>query len=519
MLQRLGIFRLSIHRQFILNMKIVVLFINIVFLIGWGTISAQAATPSSGELEQLRLTLTVGLDTFWVVFTSCLVFFMNAGFALLVAGFCRQSSVVGLLAQNFLVFALSSLIFWAFGFGLMFGDGTPLLGLQGFFLQGADNSLQSGLPYVGIYSSLNWARIPLLTKFFFQLALSAIAATLVLGAVAERIKFLAFLLFSLWLVGLVYPLTGHWIWGGGWLAQLGFEDFAGATVIHSVGGWAALVGTCLIGPRLGKYRGGRSLALPGHSLPLASLGGWILWLGGLGLNAGSTMNLNPLIVSHILSATNLAAAAGALSATFVCWLYWNKPDLTLTLNGFLGGIVAISGVSRFVTLEWAVVVGLIAGAIVIYFIELLDRLGIDDPAGAIPVHLVCGLWGTLAVALCALGANEPLNAQYILYEVGPPRGLLLGGGGAALQQTIVQLLGIMAVSWIVVSLSWLGWILIRGLVGLRVSIETELTGLDINEQGMHAYSGFQQQRSNSSQKTESRELRKETLSKNGSFIE
>jgi Amt family ammonium transporter len=294
---------------------------------------ALGQSLSSFNVIQVQQTLQVSLNTTWVIFAGCLVFIMMAGFALLAAGFCRQKNVVNLLAENLLAFAITTIVFWAIGFGLMFGDGTSLFGINGFFLGGSDTSPNSGSDYEGVFHALSWANIPLQAKFFFQLMLAGIPLSIVAGAVAERIQFLAFLCFSVLLVGFIYPIAGHWIWGDGWLAQLGFWDFAGATVVHSVGGWAAFVGAVLLGPRLGKYKGGESFALPGHNLPLATLGCLMIWLGWFGFNGGATLSASPLVITHILLVTNLAAATGGITAILVAWFYFGKPDLSVMLNG------------------------------------------------------------------------------------------------------------------------------------------------------------------------------------------
>lgn len=292
---------------------------------------APAEGPSTAELK-------VGLDTIWVMIAGMLVFFMNAGFCMLETGFCRQKNAVNVLSKNLIVFALSTIAFWIIGFGLMFSDGNGFLGTSGgWFLSGADNSPATGDAYQGIFGSLNWTGVPLLAKFFFQLVFAGTAATIVSGAVAERIKFVDFLIFSLLLVGIAYPITGHWIWGGGWLADMGFFDFAGSTVVHSVGGWAALMGAAFLGPRLGKYQDGQVTALPGHNMSIATLGCLILWLGWFGFNPGSTMAADPNAIAHIAITTNTAGAFGGLAATITAWLYLGKPDLSMIINGILAG--------------------------------------------------------------------------------------------------------------------------------------------------------------------------------------
>lgn len=438
-------------------------------------VTTTALTPES---------LQVALDTLWVLVAGFLVFFMNAGFCMLETGFCRSKNAVNLLAKNLIVFGLSTLAFWVLGFGLMFGDGTGVFGYSGFFLSGADNSPATGADYQGVYSSLDWAGVPLKAKFFFQLAFAGTAATIVSGAVAERIKFLAFFVFSLLLVGISYPITGHWIWGGGFLSDLGFYDFAGSTVVHSVGGWAALIGAILLGPRLGRYQQ-RPIAMPGHNLSISALGCLILWLGWFGFNPGSTMAADPYAISHIVVTTNLAGAMGALAATVTSWLYLSKPDLSMIINGVLAGLVGITASCAYVNLGSAALIGLLAGVLVVFSVTFVDRLKIDDPVGAISVHLVCGVWGTLAVGLFSVG---PDVFSWYNSENGPSAGLLMGGG---LNQILIQLLGIVAVAAFTVLFSLVSWLIIKASIGIRVSATEEQTGLDLGEHAMEAYPEFE----------------------------
>lgn len=452
-------------------------------VLGWtNTAAAQSTSPS---LPEAALQLKVMLDTLWVVITALLVFFMNAGFAMLETGLCRQKSAVNVLAKNLIGFALATIAFWMLGFGLMFGDGTPFLGTNGWLLQGLDNSPAIATNYRGIFSALSWAAVPLNAKFFFHLALASISATIVSGAIAERVKFIAFLTFSLLLVGFCYPVTGHWIWGGGWLAMAGFWDFAGATAVHSVGGWAALTGTVILGPRLGHYRdGGQTIAMPGHNMAIATLGCFILWLGWFGFNSGATLAADPGAITHIILTTNTGAAFGGTAATATAWLYLGKPDLSVMINGILGGLVGITASCAFVSLSSAAVIGAIAGILVVFAVTFFDQLRIDDPVGAISVHLVCGIWGTLSVGLFAVGPD--VYAWYPA-ERGPAMGLLLGGGLAALSS---QILGILAVAGFTVLFSTSIWLVLQATLGIRVSPEAEVAGLGIAEHGMEAYSGF-----------------------------
>ena len=442
-----------------------------------------AALAQTGSSVSQAADLQIALDTIWVLVAGFLVFFMNAGFCMLETGFCRSKNAVNLLAKNLIVFGLSTTAFWLIGFGIMFGEGTPFLGYSGFLLRGIDNSPATGDAYVGVYSSLSWAGVPLNAKFFFQLAFAGTAATIVSGAVAERIKFIAFFIFSLLLVGVSYPITGHWIWGGGFLADLGFWDFAGSTVVHCVGGWAALVGAMLLGPRLGRYQE-RPVAMPGHNLSISALGCLILWLGWFGFNPGSTMAADPYAISHIVVTTNIAAAMGGLAATLASWIFLTKPDLSMIINGILAGLVAITAPCAFVNLFSAALIGLIAGTVVVFSVTLLDRLRIDDPVGAISVHLVCGVWGTLAVGLFSTGAGI---FPWYGAGAGPQAGLFMGG---SIQPLVIQLLGILAVGAFTVVFSLLVWSLLRASVGIRVSEVEESKGLDLCEHAMEAYPEF-----------------------------
>ncbi len=452
-------------------------------VLAWGyTAVAQTPAPAAPTTAELK----VAIDTLWVAIAAFLVIFMNAGFGMLETGFCRQKNAVNVLAKNLIVFALATVAFWVIGFGLMFGNGNDFIGLNGFLLQGADNSPATADAYKGVFSALNWAGVPLAAKFLFQLAFAGTAATIVSGAVAERIKFVDFLIFSLLLVGIAYPITGHWVWGGGWLADRGFFDFAGCTVVHSVGGWAALMGAAFLGPRIGRYQDGQMVALPGHNMSIATLGCLILWLGWFGFNPGSTMAADPNAISHIALTTNLAGAVGGLAATATAWLYLGKPDLSMIINGILAGLVGITASCAYVTLGAAFIIGLVAGILVVFAVTFFDKLRIDDPVGATSVHLVCGIWGTLAVGLFAVG---PGVAQFPWYTdgLGPAKGLFAGGG---LGQFFTQLLGVLSVGGITVLLSTIFWLALKATLGIRVTREEEIEGLDIAEHGMEAYSGF-----------------------------
>ncbi|MGA7932089.1 MAG: ammonium transporter [Kovacikia sp.] len=458
----------------------------LVIALGWGFAAVAQDPPKLEDVAKTTETLKVGLDTMWVLVAGMLVFFMNAGFCMLETGFCRQKNAVNVLAKNLIVFALSTIAFWAIGFGLMFSNGNDFFGTSGFFLAGLDNSPATGEAYQGIFSSLNWTGVPLLAKFFFQLVFAGTAATIVSGAVAERIKLIDFLIFSLLLVGIAYPITGHWIWGGGWLAKLGFFDFAGSTVVHSVGGWAALMGAVFLGPRIGKYSAdGTPNALPAHNMGIATLGALILWLGWFGFNPGSTMSVGDgSLISHIAITTNTAGAFGGVAATITAWIVLGKPDLSMIINGILAGLVAVTAPCAFVSVGASAIIGIIAGTLVVFSVGFFDRIKIDDPVGATSVHLVCGSWGTLALGLFALG---PSDAPGALYSVGPAAGLFAGGG---LGQLGIQLLGIVSVGGFTVLLSTIFWLGLKAILGIRVTEEEEMLGLDIGEHGMEAYAGF-----------------------------
>jgi Amt family ammonium transporter len=363
----------------------------------------------------------------------------------------------------------------------MFGDGNKFVGTTGFFA----SLLPFDVPKIAGFASLDWAHVAPAVKFFFQLVFAGTAATIVSGAVAERIKFGTFMIFSFILVALVYPITGHWIWGGGWLSTLSapFHDFAGSTVVHSVGGWAALAGVIVLGPRIGKYTSdGKVNPIPGHNMGLVAIGTLILWLGWFGFNPGSTMQAN-LAIGHIAVTTNSAAAFGAVAATITAWLVLGKPDFSMIVNGCLAGLVAITAPCAVVSVGASAIIGAVAGTLVVFSVLFWDKLRIDDPVGALSVHLVCGIWGTLCVGLFASPAVIP--AQVTDAYVKP--GLLYGGGAT---QLITQLIGVGAVGATVFAISLVAWAALKFTVGIRVSAAEELEGLDIGEHGMEAYPGF-----------------------------
>jgi Amt family ammonium transporter len=453
--------------------------------------SAQAAQPEAApapvftkEMADSISSNKVALDTVWVMLAAFLVFFMNLGFALVESGFCRVKNTVNILFKNFVVFAASSIAFLVIGFGLMFGDGNPLFGQNGlFFAGGADNSPATGDAYQGVYHALNWTGVPLWAKFFFQLVFAGTAATIVSGAVAERIKFKSFLLFTLFLVGIVYPIGGHLIWGGGWLASKGFLDFAGSTVVHSIGGWAALAGILFLGPRLGKFGpGGKINVIPGHNMTSAAIGVFVLWFGWFGFNPGSTMAADGASIAHIATTTNIAAAAGTLSSMIAAWLFLKKPDLGITLNGCLAGLVAITAGCAFVSVTSALVIGLISGVLVVAAVIFFDKIRIDDPVGATAVHLANGVFGTIALGLFSDPTVCPAASV-------AKKGLFMGGG---LEQLGPQLMGAALIAALAFGLSAAFWLVTKlATGGIRVTEDEELEGLDFGEHGNVAYPEFQ----------------------------
>jgi ammonium transporter, Amt family len=401
--------------------------------------------------------IVIAIDTIWVLVAAFLVFFMQLGFGMLEAGFTRAKNTCNILMKNLLDFCIASLGYWAVGFALMYGAGNAFMGTTFFFLSGIGETTQG---------------VPTMAFWFFQLTFTGAAATIVAGAMAERTKFQTYLIYSLVVSAIIYPVAGYWVWGGGWLAQMGYLDFAGSSVVHSVGGIAGLIGTIALGPRLGKYnRDGSTNTIPGHSLPLAMLGMFVLWFGWFGFNPGSTLSgMQSGLIAKIVVNTNIAAATGAVVAMIIAWLKTRKPDIGLTMNGTLAGLVAITAPCAFVTLPAAFIIGALAAVIVVYGTFLLDKIKVDDPVGAIPVHALCGIWGTLAVGLFHESA-----------------GLLYGGGWAQLG---IQSLGMIAIiGWVGATASVLFFSL-KYTIGLRVSAAEETAGLDYGEHAVNAYPDF-----------------------------
>ena len=396
---------------------------------------------------------------------TALVFFMHLGFSFLEIGLTRQKNTVNILFKNAFIICIGLLIYYIGGFNLMYpGDFNGFLGFAGFGIEApttADGALD--LSYNEGYTY--W------TDFLFQGMFAATAATIVSGAVAERIKLGSFMLFTIIYVGLVYPIVGSWQWGGGFLSSLsygeaeGFYDFAGSTLVHSVGGWGALIAIYLLGARIGKFNNGQKVnAIPGHNLPLSAAGVLILWLGWFGFNGGSVLSADPALTSLVLVTTSLAAAAGGVSAFLTSTILYKNYDLTMFLNGILGGLVGITAGADLMSPNEAVIIGLFAGIIIVLGVALIDRLKLDDPVGAVAVHLICGMWGTLAVGLF--------------------------GAKAGLDQLLVQLAGVGAAGAFCSIFGFIILFAIKKTMGLRVTREEELEGLDIHEHGMDAYADF-----------------------------
>lgn len=416
--------------------------------------------------------VTMIIDTFWVLLAAILVFFMNLGFAAVEAGFARAKNTVNILSKNFIVFAVSSLGFLLLGWGLMFGGDNPFVGTSHLFILGGGD--------LSFYDSTLTSNVPFWGKFFFQLVFCGTAATIVSGAVAERIKYVAFIIFSFALTLIIYPIVGHWVWGGGWLSDMGFMDFAGDAVVHSLGGWGALSGALILGPRIGKYgKDGKAKAIPGHSMSLAVIGLFVLWLGWFGFNPGSTMSFqNPADVVSILMTTNTAAIAAVLTSTITSWIYLGKPDLGMTINGCLAGLVGITGSCAYVSVLSSLIIGTIAGVLVVFLVVFFDKIKIDDPVGATSVHLGCGTFGTLCVGLFAQEGVTSLSTR---------NGLFFGGGFGLLGTQIVGILAIGIFGFVTTALVWLA---LKKTIGIRVSTEEEIAGLDIGEHGNMAYPDF-----------------------------
>ena len=398
----------------------------------------------------------MSINNIWVLVATFLVMFMQPGFAMVEAGFTRSKNAANILTKNLVDFSVGAIFFWVIGYTLMYGESIAgFIGMPTLFLN--DNG-------IGDYANK--------TDLMFQTVFAATAATIVSGAVAERTKFSAYIIFTVVITVFIYPISGHWKWGGGWLDQLGFLDFAGSTIVHSVGAWVGLAGAIVLGPRMGKYVNGKARAIPGHNLLLGALGVFILWFGWFGFNPGSQLGAagkdNALAIAHIALTTNLAAAGGAMAALFTSWMKYKRPSLSLALNGALAGLVGITAGCDIVSPGGALIIGIIAGVILVFSVEFIDqKLKVDDPVGAISVHGVNGAWGTLAVGLFATDG-----------------GLLYGEGAKLL---LAQAIGVGAVFVWAFGFGLILFKVIKATIGLRVSKRIEEEGLDVYEHGESAY--------------------------------
>jgi Amt family ammonium transporter len=428
-------------------------------LLGLGVFNLSARAAELPELTPAFLA-----NNGFLLICAALVIFMNAGFAMVEAGLCRQKNAVNILAKNLIVFALAATAYWFIGYKIMYNASWVIPGWFKFGGLFFDPTVTAEMVTEG--------KLVPSVDFLFQLAFAGTAATIVSGLVAERIKFGEFIIFSLVLCGVLYPISGSWQWnvGEGWLNKLGFIDFAGSTVVHSFGAWAGLVGAMLLGPRIGKFVNGKPQAIPGHNLAIATLGCLILWLGWYGFNPGSMLALNEQ-VPYIAVTTTLGAAGGGIAATLVSQFIGGKPDLSMTINGILAGLVGVTAGCDAFSMPAAWVIGFIAGILVVYSVAMVDKLGIDDPVGAWSVHGTCGIWGTLAVGLFNID-----------------KGLLTGHGFTQLGHQIV---GVLAIGIFSIVTSWILWSIIGACFGgIRVSEADEIEGLDIAEHGMEAYPDF-----------------------------
>lgn len=398
------------------------------------------------------------INNVWMMICTALVFFMHLGFAFLEAGLTRQKNTLNILFKNIFIITVGLLLYCLVGFNLMYpGEFNGFLGFAGFGLDAPLNA-EGALDLAYNEGYTYW------TDFLFQGMFAATAATIVSGAVAERIKITSFMIFVVLYVGLIYPIAGSWKWGGGFLDELGFYDFAGSTLVHSVGGWAALVAVWLLGSRIGKFKDGKAQAIPGHNIPLATGGVLILWLGWFGFNGGSVLSADPSLTSLTLVTTCLAAAAGGVVAFLVSTIMYKNLDLTMFLNGILGGLVGITAGADQMSPTDAILIGGIAGAIIVFAVSFIDRIKLDDPVGAIAVHLICGIWGTLAVGIF--------------------------GALAGWEQFLSQLTGVASYAAICITSTFIILFTLKKTIGIRVSEKEELEGLDGFEHGMDAYPDF-----------------------------
>jgi ammonium transporter, Amt family len=444
---------MSIRRLLVVNQEVDVMGKGFLILAGLLMVLLSVSVYAENTVESNA----TSIDFVWTIIAAALVFLMQAGFAMLETGFTRAKNACNIMMKNLIDFSAGALMYWAVGFAFMFGTGNWFIGQSGFFLTASDP----------------WQY----ALWFFQVVFAATAATIVSGAVAERMKFSAYLFYTVFLTGLIYPIVGHWIWGGGWLSTLSvpFVDFAGSTVVHSVGGWAGLAGTLILGPRIGRYVNKTVRPIKGHSMTLASLGVFLLWFGWYGFNAGSTTSGTNWSIAVIVTTTTLAASAGVIAAMVVTWLRYGKPDIGLTLGAAIGGLVAITAGTANVSPVSSVFIGAIGGVLYVYSVAFFDKIRVDDPVGAVSAHAVCGAFGTLAVGLFAEEAFGGIN------------GLFFGGGASLL---VSQLIGVVAVFGFVFGSMTVFFKVLDLAIGLRVTKEEEMRGLDLVEHNAEAYADF-----------------------------
>ncbi|PPA72362.1 ammonium transporter [Jeotgalibacillus proteolyticus] len=428
--------------------------IGSIVLIGSLVATSVSAAPVTPESVQLSV------DTMWIMIAAILVFFMHAGFAMVESGFTRAKNTLNILMKNILTISIGSIVYFLVGYGIMFGDSNGFIGTTGFTLSGVED--------IGF--------------FVFQAVFAATCATIISGAVAERVKLSSYLLITLVMTGFIYPVVGHWVWGGGWIAELGFVDFAGSTVVHLTGAVGAFMVVLFLGARIGKYNGKEVNAIPGHNIPLGALGVFILWFGWFGFNGGSSLAADPSLIPSVISTTLLSASGGVAASALYSTIRFKKLDPSITLNGALGGLVGITAGTANVSLTGAIIIGLIAGVILVEGIRFIDVvLRVDDPVGAVAVHGVCGIWGTLAV-----GLFDTVNGAFY-------------GGGLGLLG--VQAIGVGAVIlWTSAAVAVTVFIL-KSAGGIRVAREEELAGLDYAEHGSNAYEFKESLTSSSSKQT------------------
>lgn len=423
-------------------------------------------------MEPTVASVAQSIDTVWVMLSAILVIFMQAGFLLLEAGSTRMKNAGHIAGKTIFTFGICTIAFWALGFGFTFGNGNSFIGLTGFFFDG------SGMQAEASYAALSASAIPISVKFLFQLGFAAVSLAIAWGGFAERAKLSVYLVFSALFTVVIYPVVGHWVWGGGWLGRLGMQDFAGSTVVHLQGALVALVATILLKPRIGKYnKDGSSNMIQGHNQVYTALGVMIIWIGWFGFNAGSTLNANSGFFAYVALTTVLAAAAGAVAAFLTSWVVTGKADIPSMLNGVLAALVAITAACAFVEPWAAIVIGFLAGFITYFTALFFDRMGIDDPIYAFSVHGIAGIWGTLSTGLFA--TPELVKAV----GVGAP-GLFYGGG---VYQLGIQALGLIGTIAYVLIVSFVLLGLMKATMGLRVNEEEEVVGLDLSEHGSYGY--------------------------------